>query len=445
MHIKGFKISIRPARPFMTPEARLVAIKFLNDRNNVETANKFRHIYSSMVKHVGGGTIGTHFDQHAKTILNARRALRRALYGTVYASIEVELPPMSHKKRLKNKALGIASGPTIRQTTDVWYTDYNKMQLLCRAKQFVDSHRNDIQYYRRESRKIVTRHKSFTTRTGSTIQYEVTSGVSFFSCRAKNITGFREPNSIIKIQEARKASRILEHKLPKTDERHVSVEIEFACPIGRSDLIIALQRAELSDYVQRKDDGSLRDFPANYVTHELVVCMPVSKREEVLKRVCDVLEFVGAKVNKSCGLHVHLDMRHYDHTKAFSNLVSSQVILYQMSPVSRRTNTYCKKTISKDYSTARSKSDRYVGINPMSFNKHRTIEVRLHSGTTNYQKILNFVDILIAVGYNDQRIVRGASTVNGFAKQHNLSRSLVDYIQQRTVQFGGTSIAEETT
>ena len=200
--------------------------------------------------------------------------------------------------------------------------------------------------------------------------------------------------------------------------------------------------ANLAEYVQLKDDGSLRDFPAGHFTHELVVCVPISKRRDILKSVCDVLAVADSKVNKTCGLHVHLDMRYHDRYEAFSNLVSSQNILYQMVPQSRRDNTYCKKTTTKDYQKARNQG-RYVGINPQSFSKHGTIEVRLHSGTTNFTKIINFVDILIAVGYNETKIVRAASTIAGFVKQHNLTSDIKAYIEQRIALFGGSSTAEE--
>ena len=40
--------------------------------------------------------------------------------------------------------------------------------------------------------------------------------------------------------------------------------------------------------------------------------------------------------------------------------------------------------------------DRYYKVNVMSYNNHRTIEFRQHSGTTEYEKIKNWIDFLTA-------------------------------------------------
>jgi len=251
-----------------------------------------------------------------------------------------------------------------------------------------------------------------------------------------------EPNAILKLAEARKSKQVFLPKKPTTSERHVSVEIEFAIKLNMQELGTKLFDAGVAAYVHLKTDGSVRDFGEGYNPFEISVCMPVSKRDEVLRATLGVLNQHGAKVNRTCGLHVHLDMRGYDHRKAFSNLVSAQPILYQMVPASRRTNTYCAKTTNKNYDHYLRTSNRYLGINPQSYRKYGTIEVRLHSGTTDFVKITNFVDILTAVGYNDKEIVRGASTVSGFVKQHKLPKHIESYIMQRIVLFGVSSQEE---
>lgn len=243
------------------------------------------------------------------------------------------------------------------------------------------------------------------------------------------------PNSLRNAIEARRAHLVFLGKSPKTDERHISVEIEFGSKKNRSELGAALFSAGVADYVELKSDGSVRELGSEYHPHEIAVCVPVSKRDKVITSVLKVLNESGAKVNKTCGLHVHLDMRGYDHTKAFSNLVSAQTILYQMIPVSRRDNNYCKKTVNKSFAYHRNSSNRYQGINPCSFRKYRTIEVRLHSGTTDFTKITNFMDILSAVAYNETKIVRAASTVSGFVKQHKLSEQIKQYIDSRIRLF----------
>lgn len=239
-----------------------------------------------------------------------------------------------------------------------------------------------------------------------------------------------------------KAKEVFTMKTPKTLDKHVGVEIEFACKLGRKELGVQLYNAGLAKYVELKSDGSLNSFPDGYITHELVVCVSQSERRSIIERVASVINSVGAKVNKTCGLHVHLDMRNYDVAQAFNNLVGAQEILYSMVPVSRRNNNFCKKTLGKQFSKHRYSSNRYQGINPCAYNRHRTLEVRLHTGTTDATKINNWIDILTAVAYNPKKIVRSASTLVGFAKQHSLSVYIQSYIKGRIALFSNSTQEE---
>jgi Putative amidoligase enzyme len=64
-----------------------------------------------------------------------------------------------------------------------------------------------------------------------------------------------------------------------------------------------------------------------------------------------------------------------------------------MVPKSRtRENTYCKLNPAGELNP----NDRYYAINWCSWCEHKTIEVRLHSGTTSAEKIKNWVEILDA-------------------------------------------------
>jgi hypothetical protein len=67
--------------------------------------------------------------------------------------------------------------------------------------------------------------------------------------------------------------------------------------------------------------------------------------------------------------------------------------LRELVPTSRRDgNTYCKFGVTK--------SDRYRAVNIRSFETHKTLEVRLHSGTVDYTKVLAWVrlcELLLAL------------------------------------------------
>ena len=118
-----------------------------------------------------------------------------------------------------------------------------------------------------------------------------------------------------------------------------------------------------------------------------------------LKTLCDALNHIDADVNKSCGLHVHLDMRGYKQLpKAIlRRLVAALPMLKGMLPKSRIENQYCREDVS-------SRNSRYAKINTQSFLKHRTIEVRMHSGSVNFEKISKWAKVLHSIAFSKARV-----------------------------------------
>lgn len=109
----------------------------------------------------------------------------------------------------------------------------------------------------------------------------------------------------------------------------------------------------------------------------------------------------NAWVNKSCGLHVHIDARHLpkpgegtpytcDAAETYDRLTMLYPVLKKLVPRSRWNNKYCKFNNNRqDSSTYRcpSNGQRYAAINWCSYRTHKTIEFRLGSGSTNLVKI----------------------------------------------------------
>lgn len=128
---------------------------------------------------------------------------------------------------------------------------------------------------------------------------------------------------------------------------------------------------------------------------------------EQIRLVCDALQEVGAKVNKTCGLHIH---HHADDYKPqnFKNLISlyskADKVLDRMMPKSRRKsfNQYCNSLVldANEYSHQREfdhedviSNGRYYKVNLNSFYKYGTVEFRHHGGTIEADKIINWVDL----------------------------------------------------
>ncbi len=103
------------------------------------------------------------------------------------------------------------------------------------------------------------------------------------------------------------------------------------------------------------------------------------------------LEAVKAcKIDNSCGLHVHVDVRDLDVVEAkrvYRNLLKASNILKALVPPSRLTNRYCRWR-SNDRS-----GTRYSALNFQSYYKFKTIEFRMQSGSTERRKIENWAEI----------------------------------------------------
>ena len=162
-------------------------------------------------------------------------------------------------------------------------------------------------------------------------------------------------------------------------ERAVGVEIETFGEVDPRTL-----EQGLPIWARVASDASIRADVGQ--GHEIRALFTRSEMEPRLFRLCKTLEAFGLKVNKSCGLHVHFDMR--GRTEAEVKAIATRankwlLALQQLVPVSRRTNQYCEFGISF--------SNRYRAVNCCAFRSHRTLEIRLHSATLSYTKVLAWI------------------------------------------------------
>ena len=163
-------------------------------------------------------------------------------------------------------------------------------------------------------------------------------------------------------------------------------------------------------------DGSLQ----GYNTFELV--SPILEGDNGLMQVeivCQVLKRLDAKVNTSCGLHVHIDARDIDVNGL--KRVSKMWMKYEscfdaLVTPSRRNNRWaaglrCKFAnldaafLAIDATQTRAgiayamnsdgcSTSRYHKLNLESLQRHGTIEFRQHQGTVDGIKITNWVKLV---------------------------------------------------
>ena len=141
---------------------------------------------------------------------------------------------------------------------------------------------------------------------------------------------------------------------------------------------------------------------------------PILQGEEglaELKKVCDVLGRIGARCNKSVGLHVHHGFTDIGENitvwrNLFHNYATLEPLIDGFMPKSRRgsANTYCRSMRVADWAQkianavdlrgmemVVTRACRYFKLNVQAFWRHKTCEFRQHSGTVEYQKIANWV------------------------------------------------------
>lgn len=224
---------------------------------------------------------------------------------------------------------------------------------------------------------------------------------------------------------------------PLTDEKHYGIEIEcvFASEDDFTSARKELLNQQLHEYVQIKYDGSIEcdcenpddeESHCECVSKEFALLVPASKVKQIVTQVTTILNDNGAFVNRTCGLHVHFDMR--DKTSRQVSLLGSKLErwvtrLKTMLPKSRRENRYCMSPKN----TLRS-GDRYACVNLHAYNRYKTLEVRMHSGTTDATKILLWIELL-------DTIMSKTSKVNTTWEALSLPPHLMLYIQSRINKF----------
>jgi hypothetical protein len=195
-----------------------------------------------------------------------------------------------------------------------------------------------------------------------------------------------------------------------------------------------------------KGDSSIDPQDNNYVGIEITVLF-LRDNPANLKQVCEYLNKIGAKVNKSCGLHVHLDCRDlkvngewYSRgiTTRAKRLGNALPVMLQMVPKSRRNNTrYCAPRVGSR------RDSRYVAINTTAIDRFGTIEIRLHSGTTSFTKIMNWVETMYRVSRSSRMSKAEVTSPAELYAKAGLTDDLLTYIVGRISHFSGNSSGEE--
>lgn len=215
-----------------------------------------------------------------------------------------------------------------------------------------------------------------------------------------------------------------EDKYPTTRQNYLGIEIEFVSKFNRKKIENLLVKEQLEYYcclgydasispsyktvirtrLEESGNGSytLEKYPMQIPDgsgYELRVLCTEKDLSFIMTKVANVLKKAKAYVNKSCGLHVHLDMRQRNAAQCAAALLSKQNEMTTLVPKERLGSKYCKltKATNIDKALKNGNLSRYKAINLSSYKELKTIEVRLHEGSVDYKEIVNWCRYLIGV------------------------------------------------
>lgn len=123
-----------------------------------------------------------------------------------------------------------------------------------------------------------------------------------------------------------------------------------------------------------------------------------------LENCCKALNEANAQVNVSTGLHVHIGAQSLSdeaYINVFKNYQKLERVIDTFVARSRRANNsqWCRSLQGIDFLFCTNKNDvydamncnRYYKVNACSYLRHKTIEFRQHQGSTDFEKISNWV------------------------------------------------------
>ena len=141
------------------------------------------------------------------------------------------------------------------------------------------------------------------------------------------------------------------------------------------------------------------------------VTPPLSSRDgfSSLEACCKTLADVGATVNRTCGLHVHIgaaSLTNEEYCNVFVNYMYLETAIESFMAPSRRGRNarWCASLHNHETAVLNATTkygmrqalsfDRYHRVNAEAYAAHQTIEFRQHQGTTSYKKIAAWVRFL---------------------------------------------------
>lgn len=262
----------------------------------------------------------------------------------------------------------------------------------------------------------------------------------------------------------------IECVLPKENEKKIKNELEtYGIPYtgnftrychgtvneitltSDSSIVIPYKRyTEDEDRYYDEETDEYTDI--EYIGAELNIPLQSLQSYDWLKIVCMLLKKYDATVNKSCGLHVHIETVNYslpDYRRIFKGYNYFQQSIDSMLPQSRRSMGLAAKLPPKS-PTNLERVGKYTVVNfNYILSGHPHVEYRQHSGTIEIEKILNWVRILLILDEvcRNYNLIKSSLIVDliysAFKKtliNYQEYRDLTEYVIKRVRKFTGIEL-----
>lgn len=231
-----------------------------------------------------------------------------------------------------------------------------------------------------------------------------------------------------------KRAKAVKAKVPTTKDSYIGIELEYASRLTIDDIIELLIQHNLVDQVRVVHDGSIRVNEIYKHKVEFCILTKWSELHETLEKLRPILfdKPQNFSPNTSCGFHVHLDMRNDDPNDAYRNLANMQTVLFGLAADYRRENTYCVPAPT-EFEDA-DPEDHYAAISRSSYEKHGTIEVRIHQSTLDLNKVEKWIRLLKRIAsYQGKDLKLGTfeSEFGQLREKLGLEQDFIQYIQER--------------
>lgn len=255
---------------------------------------------------------------------------------------------------------------------------------LKRKIEYIKDHIEHVRTVRREAREVRAESK-------------ILDGFRFEAIGGLRVT----PLSEVKRAHHPKIAR--EYKKPKAHLNYIGIEIEMISDISQEHMAMLIALSKLDHKIRVMSDGSIRTEGELEHAFELNILDTEVNIYNTLDRFNHMLQSSGFKfkTNSSCGTHIHLDMRSRDVEECYTTLYHNLDKLIATVSSDRLNNKYCKRNTQSEMESAKEIYDgsgsRYQMINPDSYNKHSTLELRLFQGTLDIEKIKGWVSLTLNI------------------------------------------------